>query len=81
MASTSISLGTYWEKFIQDKVASGRYGSVTEVIREALRHLEEREQKMEALKNHLLSSESDIQQGKVDKKYSIDTIINELNEE
>ncbi len=81
MASTSISLGSYWEQFIQEKVASGRYGSVTEVVREALRHFEEHERKIEVLRRHLLASETDIKKGKIDSNYSIDGIISDLNEE
>lgn len=80
MASTSLSLGNYWEEFIQKKIASGKYGSVSEVVREALRHLEERDQKLEALKAHLLSSELEAKKGNVVTKYSIESIINELNE-
>jgi antitoxin ParD1/3/4 len=48
--NTSISLGDHFEKFIQHEVTSGRYGSVSEVIRTALRLLESEEQKLEALR-------------------------------
>lgn len=39
----NISLTPTLEKFVQDKVASGFYNSVSEVIREALRLLIERD--------------------------------------
>lgn len=39
----NISLTPTLEKFVQDKVASGLYNSVSEVIREALRLLASRE--------------------------------------
>lgn len=52
MATTSLSLGTHWETFIREEVSSGRYGSASEVIRDALRHLEE-ERSLLALKTHL----------------------------
>jgi Arc/MetJ-type ribon-helix-helix transcriptional regulator len=42
MATTSLSLGEHWEAFIKGEMASGRYGSAREVVRDALRHLEER---------------------------------------
>lgn len=43
--NTSISLGNHFDDFIEKKVNSGRYGSVSEVIRSALRLLEQEERK------------------------------------
>lgn len=53
MANTSLSLGEHWEVFIKNEVASGRYGSASEVVRHALRNLEERKTKLSALRTHL----------------------------
>jgi antitoxin ParD1/3/4 len=53
MATTSLTLGTHWEKFVKREVASGRYASASEVIRAALRELEERGKRLEALRAHL----------------------------
>ncbi len=39
--------------FIKNQVASGRYGSASEVVRDALRSLEERKSKLDALRMHL----------------------------
>tara|TARA_R110002020_G_scaffold445058_1_gene656774 strand:- start:6200 stop:6484 length:285 start_codon:yes stop_codon:yes gene_type:complete len=43
--NTSISLGNHFEEFVNDEVKSGRYSSVSEVIRSALRLLEHEEKK------------------------------------
>ncbi len=42
MATPSLSLGEHWEVFIKNEIASGRYGSASEVVRDALRGMEER---------------------------------------
>ena len=39
----NVSLTEHLEEFINDKVASGRYTSASEVVREALRLLEEQD--------------------------------------
>jgi antitoxin ParD1/3/4 len=48
--NTSISLGEHFDEFIQARLNSGRYKNASEVIRTALRLLEEEEKKIEALK-------------------------------
>lgn len=53
MAATSLTLGPHWEKFVKREVASGRYASASEVIRAALRELEERGKRLDALRAHL----------------------------
>ncbi len=49
--NTSISLGSYFDKFIKNQLYAGRYKNVSEVIRAGLRLLEEEENKVAALKN------------------------------
>ena len=41
----NVSIGERWEKFIENAVCEGRYGSASEVVREGLRLVEEREMK------------------------------------
>jgi antitoxin ParD1/3/4 len=42
--ASSYSLGSHLEGFIQAQIASGRYGNASEVVRAALRMLEEHEE-------------------------------------
>ena len=47
--NTSISLGSHFENFMLNKIKSGRYSSISEVVRAGLRLLENEEEKTESL--------------------------------
>jgi antitoxin ParD1/3/4 len=46
--ATSYSIGKHFEEFIASLIASGRYSTASEIIRDGLRLIEEREQDREA---------------------------------
>lgn len=50
MKNTSVSLGSYFDNFVTNQVAMGRYKNVSEVIRAGLRLLEDEESKVLALR-------------------------------
>ncbi|MEO1017875.1 MAG: type II toxin-antitoxin system ParD family antitoxin [Pseudomonadota bacterium] len=52
----NVSLGKKWELFVEQAVSSGRYASSSEVVREGLRLVEERETKLESLRRTLEKS-------------------------
>ena len=81
MANTSLSLGEHWEVFLQNEVKKGRYGSASEVVRDALRHMEERQDKLAALRAHLAEGAAQARNGEFVEDYSIDTIIQALDAE
>ncbi len=51
MKNTSISLGNYFDQFVNSQVSAGRYKNVSEVIRAGLRLLEDEESKIIALRS------------------------------
>lgn len=51
--NTSVSLGDYFDAFINRKISEGRYKNVSEVIRAGLRLLEDEENKMIFISNAL----------------------------
>jgi antitoxin ParD1/3/4 len=55
--NTSILLGNHFENFINSEISSGKYTSVSEVIRTALRLLETEEQKTKQLLHELEKGE------------------------
>lgn len=52
----NVSVGERWVDFVESAVKSGRYGSASEVVREGLRLVEEREVKLSALRDTLNAS-------------------------
>lgn len=75
MNNTSISLGTHFENFVAAALDSGRYNSASEVVRAALRLLEEQETKTNALKQALIEGE---ESGFV-KNFNPEILLNELH--
>jgi antitoxin ParD1/3/4 len=49
--NTSVSLGDYFENFVDGRISQGRFKNASEVIRAGLRMLEQEENKITALKN------------------------------
>ena len=55
--TTSINLGEHFTSFLGQLTESGRYGSVSEAVRAALRLLEKEEAKVKALQDALIEGE------------------------
>jgi len=81
MATTSLSLGNHWEVFIKNEISSGRYGSASEVVRDALRSMEERKSKLEALRAYLAQGAQQAKAGNFVDDFSMDSLISDLDNE
>ena len=81
MAATSLSLGKHWEDFIRKEVANGRYGSASEVVRDALRTLEEHKARQQALRAHLAEGAAQSARGEYVEDFSVERLIAEADRE
>ncbi|WP_017669499.1 type II toxin-antitoxin system ParD family antitoxin [Blastomonas sp. AAP53] len=52
----NVSIGERWEDYVAALLKTGRYGSASEIIREGLRLVEEREAKLAALRETIEAS-------------------------
>jgi antitoxin ParD1/3/4 len=75
--NTSVTLGEHFEGFIAQQIEEGRYESKSEVVRAAMRLLEEHEQKVVALRQALIDGE----QSGEPVPFSMKAIIEEAREE
>lgn len=53
---SSFALGEHFENFIKSMVASGRYNNASEVVRDGLRLLEDRDLDLKARREEILAS-------------------------
>lgn len=51
--TTSITLSAHFEHFVQQQLATGRYETASEVIRESLRLMENREAQLSVLRGEI----------------------------
>lgn len=56
--NTSFILGDHFDAFVAAQITAGRYANATDVIRSGLRLLEERETKLEGLRQALAEGEA-----------------------
>jgi antitoxin ParD1/3/4 len=62
---SSYTLGSHFEAFVRAQLASGRYNNASEVLRDALRLMEERERRLAALDAVVARGLADIEAGRV----------------
>ncbi len=72
---SSYTLGSHFEAFVQAQLASGRYNNASEVLRDALRMMEERERRLAALDAAVARGLADGASGAV---HDLDEVCDEL---
>jgi antitoxin ParD1/3/4 len=64
--NTSVTLSDHFRALVDELVGSGRFGSASEVVREGLRLVEERERRLQALRQALIEGEESGSAGPLD---------------
>ena len=77
--NTSISLGSYFDNFIQSRISSGRYKNASEVVRAGLRLLEGEEKKVIALRESVKEGIESGIASDFDPKYHLKKLKSEKN--
>jgi antitoxin ParD1/3/4 len=77
MKNTSITLGEHFDQYIAEQLASGRYPTVSELIRESLRMHQERELKISVMRAAI---EDGVASG-IDESFSFEGLNRELDAE
>lgn len=72
---SSYTLGSHFETFVRNQVDSGRYSSASEVVRDGLRLLEDREARRARIEEALDAGLADMKAGRVT---DIDEVFDEL---
>jgi antitoxin ParD1/3/4 len=72
------SIGERWETFVDRIVRDGRYGSASEVVREGLRLVEEREARLKAMRTMLDASAATGEASESDVDHVLDARVAQL---
>lgn len=78
--TTSIQLGDHFDRFISEKLKSGRYRNASELIREGLRRIETDEQKLEALRARLDIGRQQAEKGQFVENFSYESLMAGIDE-
>ena len=84
MPTRNVNLTEHFDSFIETGISSGRFGNASEVVREALRLLEQREAedkaRLQSLRSTAVDSFSSIDRGEGTLFESMDDLANFINQ-
>ncbi len=61
--NTSVTLGSHFSKFVENKIQAGRFESTSEAVRAGLRLLEQQEAQLDLLRQKLAAGEAQLERG------------------
>jgi antitoxin ParD1/3/4 len=73
--NTSVTLTPHFEGFIAEQIAAGHYASASEVVRAGLRLIEERERRLQSLRDAIIEGE----ESGIAKDFDFDRFIDEID--
>ena len=79
--NTSITIGEHFDKFITSQIKSGHFSSASEVVREVLRALEDRETRLVLMRRELAEGEQQALNGEFIQDFSYESLIAKLDQE
>jgi antitoxin ParD1/3/4 len=79
--NTSITIGEHFDKFITSQIKSGRFSSASEVVREGLRALEDRETRLMLMRRELAQGEQQAFNGEFIQGFSYESLVAKLDQE
>jgi antitoxin ParD1/3/4 len=80
-AAMNVSLTPQLEQLVREKVESGRYNNASEVVREGLRLIEQRDQKLDWLRAEIKKGDDDFKAGRFIEIDDIDEFFDQVERE
>lgn len=77
----NIYLGDHFEAFIKKQIASGRFANASEVVRDAMRLMEEREDRLDVIRRGIDEGLADVAAGRFTVVDDLDAFFDDLERE
>lgn len=81
MATMNISLPDQMRDWVQGQIESGKYASSSDYVRDLIREHQSYQEKLDALRLHLASGAAQAASGEFVENFSMESLIEELDQE